>query len=213
MAIRAFKHIRAADLVHYERGSILLTTLEAMANREALKALHDPMEGQADMYADGPVELRAGDDGMIAGFIQAPPGYPVTFANLTIRQRAENAWIWCVTASTDAVIDGEGYDTVIEITDLFRLAKRLQIAAGGRLGPPIVKEVTYSARSMPLGQDNLPASAFIKGQGFQHERETRVLWPIQGEVPEAGMMSVQARSVVDLLRLKGRRLTALRQGE
>lgn len=207
MPIQAIKHLRRADVECYRKGSFRLTTLKEMRGREDLgDRLHDQWEGKLSAGTEGPVTLFAGDDPVVDSCLKVPPRFPMTFSGLSFNTEAPNCWIWCVTCSEKAVIQGHDYDAQIEITDLYRLAKRIQIAAGGMLGDPVIKPVQYEARQRQLGQTGLPAHPFVKGPDHEREIETRIVWPILGPEPVGGTLHVKAPSAVPLLRYEGRRL-------
>jgi hypothetical protein len=209
MPIHAIKHLKSDDVEFYRKGSFRLTTLKAMQGREDLgDHLHDQWEGKLSAGTEEPVTLFSGDDPVVDSFLKAPPGFPITLSGLSFITEAPNFWIWCVTCSDKAVIQGQGYDAQIEITDLYRLAKRIEIAAGGMLGGPVIKPVQYEARQRQLGRPGLPADPFVKGTEYQHEIETRIVWPMLKPAPDNGTLHVQAPSAVPLLRYQGRRLDA-----
>lgn len=201
MPIRAFKHIRSCDLDFYrEKASFRISTLQSLRQREDLKRLHDPMEGLAASTAKDTI-VTNGRDAIFDKMVRVP-GILQISGDITFVDQHPDCWVWCVTEAIDAKISGEDYDAVVEIDDLFRVAKRIQIASQGVLGNPVVRPVLYDNRNRNFGDPGTIASPWIKGKDFEDERETRVCWPIATHVG-AQELNVVAPAALDLLRVGG----------
>lgn len=205
-AITAYKHLRSIDLKFYTtKASFRLSTLSSLRSREDLIALYDPMEGLSATKAQNEIVTNGRDpvfDRMI--FIK---GSLQIIGDITFIDQVPDCWVWCTT-NVQSIGLAEGYDTVLQITDLYRLAKRLQEASSGRLGDPTVSTVSYSPRERAFGAGGTVASAWVKDVRFSHENEIRVCWPFT-QIETDNEINIESWSALKLLRLNGRPLARL----
>ncbi len=209
MPIRAFKHIKAVDLAFYEQGSFRITKISKMAKRDDLKKLHDPQEGSLAVYCPDGTLVRGGEDPVVDRVFQFKAGNG-GLSNVRLIDHFE-CWVLCVTEAKDAAVLGEGYDEVVEISDLYRLAKRLQLASKGLLGDFRIRRIKYGPRTRLYGTSRSGADPFKKADDYADEKETRVAWLTTDQTSE-DMVDILCPAAIPLLRWNGRPLSTMTKG-